>query len=211
MLKNLIIKCSDLVNRDDISLTLKNVSSLDEIENQNIQSDIIRLIQYYNFTISNIYENYIDAYTSEEIVSNQDGDIFYSDLKYTPLNIVSVSSNFSENNICKSPTKIETNSPNTTFKITYKYEPNQIMDLNDEITLPLGINQKVVIYSIVSEFLASKDSFEKSEHYKNKFLFEIFKFKTKKERFLKQTFYLWNKIQNTFFFQILMNQLQIML
>ena len=34
MLKNLIIKCSDLVNRDDISLALKNTSSLDEIENQ---------------------------------------------------------------------------------------------------------------------------------------------------------------------------------
>ena len=191
MLKNLIIKCSDLVNRDDISLALKNTSSLDEIENQNIQSDIIRLIQYYNFTISNIYENYIDAYTTEEATSNPDGNIFYSDLKYTPLKILSVSNNnFSENNIHISATKIETNSSNTKFKISYKYEPNQISDLNDEILLPLGINQKIVIYSMVSEFLASKDSFEKSEHYKNKFLYEIFKFKTKKERRLKQTFYL---------------------
>lgn len=191
MLKNLIIKCSDLVNRDDISLALKNTSSLDEIENQNIQSDIIRLIQYYNFTISNIYENYIDAYTTEEVTSNPDGNIFYSDLKYTPLKILSVSNNnFSENNIHISATKIETNSSNTKFKISYKYEPNQILDLNDEILLPLGINQKIVIYSMVSEFLASKDSFEKSEHYKNKFLYEIFKFKTKKERRLKQTFYL---------------------
>lgn len=191
MLKNLIIKCSDLVNRDDISLALKNTSSIDEIENQNIQSDIIRLIQYYNFTISNIYENYIDAYTTEEAMSNPDGNIFYSDLKYTPLKILSVSNhNFSENNIHISATKIETNSSNTKFKISYKYEPNQILDLNDEILLPLGINQKIVIYSMVSEFLASKDSFEKSEHYKNKFLYGIFKFKTKKERRLKQTFYL---------------------
>ena len=112
-------------------------------------------------------------------------------MKYTPLKILSVSNNnFSENNIHISATKIETNSSNTKFKISYKYEPNQISDLNDEILLPLGINQKIVIYSMVSEFLASKDSFEKSEHYKNKFLYEIFKFKTKKERRLKQTFYL---------------------
>ena len=42
-----------------ISKTLKNVSSLDEISNESILSDTIRLISYYNFVCSTLFENYI--------------------------------------------------------------------------------------------------------------------------------------------------------
>ena len=54
--------------------------------------------------------------------------------------------------------------------------------------LPKTIIKKVICYGIVSEAFACKNLFNESEFWKNKFLFEIFKLKTQKERRVKSTF-----------------------
>ena len=78
---------------------------------------------------------------------------------------------------------------NHKIKVIYNYVPSEINDLNQGINYPSVLNDKIVCYGIASEFLASKDQFDKSEFWKNKFLFELFKFKTKKERRLKKLYY----------------------
>ena len=82
MLKQLLIKCSDILNRDDISSTLKNISSLDEVTNTTIQNDIARMISYYNFTISNIYENYLQIQNVETLSSDENNRIYFSNFNY---------------------------------------------------------------------------------------------------------------------------------
>ena len=76
----------------------------------------------------------------------------------------------------------------TEYCIEYDYIPNELTDLTDEVQLPVYLNQKVICYGVVSEFLASKDQFDKSEFWKNKFLYEVFKIRIKKERRLRPTF-----------------------
>lgn len=210
MLKQILIKCSELINRDDISSILKNHSSINEIENQALQSDVIKMITYYNFVVENIYENYLKAYNIETLVSDENNQIDYSNFKFKPIKILDVKSTLNQSTAHSIHSKyILTNLPNTEFIIHYQYTPNEADDLSDEVFLPLNLNARIIIYGIASEFLASKDQFEKSEFWKDKFLYEIFKTKIKKERRLKSNFLIWNNIQKTTFLQTLVNQLTI--
>ena len=189
MIKQLLKKCAELINRDDILDSLKTTDSVDDISNTTIQNDIIRLISYFNFVVSNIFENYINLTETESLVSDENNRIYFSLFKKKPIKIISVKNPSNTNtHYSLHASFINTNSPNTEFNVTYNFVPSEAKDLNDEFEIPYNLNTKIICYGIVSEFLASKDQFEKSEFWKNKFLYEIFKLKTKKERRLKSTF-----------------------
>ena len=189
MLKQLLIKCAELTNRDDIVQSLKKVNLVEEIENKTIQNDIYRLISYYNFVVVNLYENYLILTYIEKLSSNENLEIFYDDFKFKPIKIKSVKNSFGENiNYNIHPLNIIVSNQSTEYCIEYDYIPNELTDLTDEVQLPAYLNQKVICYGVVSEFLASKDQFDKSEFWKNKFLYEVFKIRIKKERRLRPTF-----------------------
>ena len=188
MIKNILIKCAELTNRDDIVDELKAVSNVDEINNKNIQNDIYRLISYYNFIVSNLFENYFEMKNVEVVLSNENGDIFYDNLIYAPININSVKNGNKDFSYEIHTTKISTSLPNELFEINYNYKPKEACNLTDKLNIPSFLSERIVCYGVVSEFLASKDQFDKSEFWKNKFLYEIFKIKVKKERRFKSTF-----------------------
>lgn len=189
MIKNILIKCAELVNREDIVSSLKSANTINEIKNNSTQSDVIRLLSYYNFIIESIFENYISIEKFEKLTSDENNRIYYSDFENTPVKIKSVLNTAKhKTHYSIQSTFITTNAQNSEFFINYSYTPNEIKDLNDEINYPKIFSDKIICYGIVSEFLASKDQFEKSEYWKNRFLYELFKFKTKKERRLKSTF-----------------------
>lgn len=190
MIKQIFLKTSQLLNRDDIYKELNKITTIEECSNQSIQSDVVRMINYYNFVINTIFENYISLETNEEIFTNENGEVFYSSFSQKPNKILTVFN--SSNQKCNHKiliNKILTDLPNQKIKIVYNYVPSEINDLNQGINYPSILNDKIICYGIASEFLASKDQFDKSEFWKNKFLFELFKFKTKKERRLKKLFY----------------------
>ena len=189
MVKQILTKCVELLNRDDILNELKNSTSISDITNNLIKNDVERLINYYNFTISNIFENYIFLEENELLLSDENNRIYFSNFKYKPIKIKNVlNTSMSSTNYTIHTTFISTNSQYTNYNIYYNYVPNEVSDINDEITHKNIINDKIVCYGVVSEFLASKDQYEKSEFWKDKFLFELFKLKTKKGRRLKSNF-----------------------
>jgi hypothetical protein len=189
MLKDILKKCASLLNRDDILSAIYSSSQVSEIENNQIQNDVSRLISYYNFITKTLCEDYFDLICTEDMVSDESGKLYYSNFKHTPIQILNVVNN--ENNPQKYisyPEYIITESPEKSFCVTYKYLPEDKNNLCDEIEFGLKLPEKIVIYGMASEFLASKNQFNESEFWKNKFMFEIFKIKTKKERRLKSTF-----------------------
>lgn len=189
MLKNILIKTSELVNRDDIITALKDADSLENIENSNISIEISKMISYLNYILNDIFENYIFLEKEETVTADDNGEIYYSNLSKQPVKIISVKSSQNTNLFYSiHSTYISTNFPNQTLNINYYYTPNEISNFDDKIELPINLNYKTICYGIASEFLASKDQFEKSEFWKTKYLYEIFKLKIKKERRLKSTF-----------------------
>jgi len=210
MLKKTLIKCSQLIGRDDIILTLKDVNDADEIENSSIKNDVTRLINFYNFIVNSICENYLDLTYTESLSSDFERKIFYHDFYYYPIKIIEIADkNFGHRPFQIKSNFIITNEPNKIYNITYKYVPNAITKLSDCSSLTKTINDNIICFGIASEFLASKGQYNQSEYWKNKFLFEIFKIKTHKERLLKSTFCKWNRTTKTTYFLTLIQLLKI--
>ena len=153
-------------------------------------NDIYKMISYTNYILSDIFENYIYLNKDEEAISDENNRIYYSNLELTPTKILSVKTTNNINTLFSiNATFISTNAPNQSFIINYNYIPNELKNLEDYIDFPLALNLKILCYGIASEYLASKDQFQKSEFWKNRYLYEIFKLKIKKERRIKSTFH----------------------
>ena len=201
MLKNIFIKCSELLNRNDIIQELKKSNSVDDISNAQIQSDVLKMTSYYNYVVSSIFSEYIDLTFNENLISDENNKIHYFNFSYNPLKILLVTDH-SHKPVCANifTGYILTNAPNKTFNVTYKYIPEEITEFSAELNIPKHLI-KIVCYGIVSEFLACKNLYNESEFWKNKFMFELFKHKTQKDRRIKSTFRIWNNKLNLFCFQ----------
>ena len=196
MLKDILLKTAELINRDDLIDGLNNNNN-----SQSIQNDILRMISYYNYTMETLCENYFNLSTKQIISSNNNKQIHYFNFTFKPTKILSVLKN-NKNVFFSEYTKyITVPESNNEYEIIYKFIPDRLSNMEDSICLPYGITEKMICYGIAGEFLASKSQLDKAEYWNNKFMFEIFKSKTRKDRKLKPTFTIWNQKQS--YFQIL--------
>ena len=90
MLKDILIKSAELLNRDDIIDSLNNPTG---DTNTSLQNDICRLISYYNFILKSLCENYFPIEITDTISSNKNRKIYYNSFSHEPLKIISVKSN----------------------------------------------------------------------------------------------------------------------
>ena len=81
MLKDIIIKCANILGRADIMDTLGRVNDLDSVEDTYIQADISKLISYFNFTVNSICEQYLELTDLDRVMANNEGKIFYHNFR----------------------------------------------------------------------------------------------------------------------------------
>ena len=159
MLKDILIKSAELLNRDDI---INEVNNPSQSENTALKNDIYRLISYFNYTVQFLCENFFPLETTDSISSDKNRKIYYSCFTYQPLKIISAESKERLYNFSEHSTYIMVPFQEQIFKIKYNYLPSPAKNLNEKYCLPLKINQKIIAYGITSEFLASKNLFEES-------------------------------------------------
>ena len=188
MLKDILISTAQIINRDDIIEELERETPS---SSQLLQNDIMRLISYYNYIMETLCENYFQILDSQTIYSDKNKQISFLNFNHTPTKIVSVKKNGRNVFFSEYSRYITVPEPKISYEITYKFLPNKVRNLSDEITLPYGINQKIICYGIASEFLASKNMYSQAQYWNDKFMLEIFKSKTSKNRKLKRTFVIW--------------------
>ena len=190
MLKDILLKTAELINRDDLINALKNEQIETQEISQSIQNDIFRLISYYNYTMESLCDNYFNLVHHQNIYSNGNKKINYLNFDFEPTKITKVTKNEKPVFFSEYSKYITVPEENVLYNITYKFLPDRITDLNQKIELPHGVTKKLLCYGIASEFLASKNQLDFAEYWKNKFMFEIFKSKTTQDRKLKPTFLL---------------------
>lgn len=188
MLKDIILKTAELINRDDITEQLKSQT---QTNSNSTQNDILRLISYYNYTIEKLCENYFTIQNTQNIYSDKNRKISYLNFEFEPIKILSVLKNGKPVLFSEYSKYITVPEANVCYEIVYKYLPDSAKNLEDKITLPKGVTIKTVCYGMASEFLASKNQIDQAEYWNNKFMLEIFKSKTSRNRKIKQTFFIW--------------------
>lgn len=183
MLKDILLQTAQLLNRDDLFEALKYNS-----QDTQTQNDIFRLISYYNYTIETLCENYFNITNTQQITSDKNRKINFLNFNFEPIKILSVEKNHKPVFFSEYSKYILVPEANTCYTINYKYTPDMVTDLNSNVSLPKGVTSKIVCYGIASEFMASKNQSKQAEYWNNKFMLEIFKSKTSKDRKIKQTF-----------------------
>ena len=184
MLKDILLKTAQLINRDDL---IEGLNKNLEDNTQAIKNDIIRLISYFNFTMENLCENYFNLTNTQEILSHNN-KLNYLCFTYNPSKIIKITKNGKPIYFSTYSKFISVPEDNTLYKVTYKYLPDNVSNLSEDIKFPKGITDRLICYGIASEFLASKNKPSQAEYWNNKFMFEIFKSKTSQDRKIKQTF-----------------------
>ena len=181
MIKSLLIKCCSIMGRDDLVAELKNANSIDEIVKNDAKMDIIKLISYLNFVLTSIFENYLKLEFCEKVTSDIQGEIDYEILTYRPIEILKVEyTTLTPAEYIVKANFILTKHARKEYFVTYRYTPLHVHDLNEHIIFSNDLNDKILCYGIVAEFLAGKGKFEESEYFSNKFMYEIFRLKTHK-------------------------------
>ncbi len=188
MLKETLLKCAKLLDRDDLVETIKDTDSVITIENKQQQMDVIKLISYYNYITNLICENYIDLIRIDTFVSDSSRKIFYDSFLFRPIKILSAKSAESPEYFHIFADHILVKNANKKYEIEYKFAPCEVNDFCDEECARLVISEDIMALGIVSQFLASKGKYNESEYLNDKFMYRLFKLKCNKERRLKPHF-----------------------
>lgn len=187
MLKDILLKTAELINRDDIITELNSDSTSHPTL---IENDILRMISYFNYTMETLCDNYFNITNSQVLYSDKNRKISFLNFTYEPTKIEKVTKNEKPVFYSEYVKYLSVPQAETSYEVTYKFLPEPINNLESNVTLPKGVTTKIICYGIASQFLASKNLTEQAEFWNNKFMLEIFKSKTSKNRKIKQTFIL---------------------
>lgn len=188
MLKNALLKCSLLLDRDDLYKEISSSEKIEEILNNQIKNDILKLINCYNFISNFIYEKYIDLVCVDTICSDSDRNIYFDFFSHKPIKIISAKHESIDEYFSIFTNHIQVKTPNKKYMIEYKYVPCEVCNFDDEIICEQGLSDDILAMGIVAKFLASKGKFNESEYWNDKFMFKLFSLSSKKERRLKSHF-----------------------
>lgn len=187
MLKDILLKTAQLIDRDDIIEELENPKN----SSPAIQNDIYRLISYFNYTNEILCENYFNISNEQTFLSDKNRTIYFQNFEFEPTKILKVLKNDKPVFFSVYSKYLTVPEAKTKYNIIYKFTPERVLNLLDKVTLPHGVSEKLICFGMASEFLASKNQVSQAEYWNNKFMLEIFKSKTSQDRRLKQTFTLW--------------------
>ena len=190
MLKKTLIKCAQLLDRDDLIDELTNSNSINEITNKQIKTDIFKLITYYNFITKIVYEGYVDLVREDDFISGADRKIYFNNFLFKPIKILTAKSGEKDEYFQIFYDYVVVQKPNMKYKIKYKFIPEEMRDFCDKSYNIYVVSDDVLAFGIVSQYLASKSKYNESEYFNCKFLNKLFNLKYKKERRLKSHFQL---------------------
>ena len=191
MLKDIIKRCAYFLNRDDIVKELDDADEIDEITDDKIKLEVLKLVDFFNIVSNSVFENYLELVFCEQILSNSDSQISFDRFSKIPVKVLNVETELGSTvNFSNNAFFVKVPSPKQLYSVTYRFVPGQLTELTDNTEfLPL-IYQDIICYGILGEFLATISKFSESTYWKEKFTSELFKIKTRKERRVRSNYYL---------------------
>ncbi|MBQ8468681.1 MAG: hypothetical protein IJ542_02875 [Clostridia bacterium] len=145
--------------------SLENSSDLQVATNANINT----YLTLANFVIRDIAANFLCFYTSEKLLSNEQGKIMFSNLSHQPCRIKKVK-NFFGKSVAYDLHIDSIVVPSTCeqYSIEYSYFPDDY-NLTDALLLPMGLDSSTVCYGVVSEYYSLKMQFNEAAIWEAKY------------------------------------------
>lgn len=184
MTKDILKLSSTLLGLDDVVEYLN--SNQEEAPSEEVSEKINQLLVLTNYILREITKEYYPLSYEEVIFSDSNCQIFYSNFSKRVIAIKDIKN---ESNLSVTfnlyPEFIKVGCPNAQYFVSYNYTLESIQNINQHLTLPLGLDYFIVCYGIASEYALSKLLYNEAEMWDNKFRnsLERIKSKTGERRF----------------------------
>lgn len=154
-----------------------------------VKQQINQLTIFMNYVLREITKEHFPLVQKETVTSDQDGKIYFSKFKRNATQIKDVK-NFLDLSCHFEifPDFLKVENPNTEYKVFYAYSPKTILNLDDEIEIPFGVDYFVICFGIASEFALVKGLYDEAEMWESKFKAELkaIKSRTGERRFFSR-------------------------
>lgn len=174
--KEVVVLASNLVGLDDVVCAVDEYSKMTEegLEyafKPAIKKKIDKLISCINLCTDRIAVSYVTLKKSEALVSDFEGKIAYSDFAQRINRIEKVEDSLSgrELDFRALPFHLYLPYANRRVTVTYSFTPAKVTSLEDEISLPPVIGVRTLALGVVSDFLLSKNIYDESKYWNERF------------------------------------------
>jgi len=167
MTKDIIKLSATLLGLDDV---VNYLSSPEEQPSEIVSTKINELIVITNYCLRQIVKEYFSLNHKEIVCSDSNCQIEYKNLSKTPISILDIKNNANLSvTFNLYPEFIKVGTPNSNYLISYNWLPNNIESINQEITLPFGLDYYILCYGVASEYSLSKLLYSEAEMWESKF------------------------------------------
>jgi len=167
MTKDILKLSATFLGLEDVVLFLTKPSS--EISDE-VDKKLNDLIAILNYVLRNITKEYFPLNHEEVLTSNNQCEVYFNTFEYNPISINDVKNSLLDSvtyNIY--PEYLKVGKPNNNYLIKYNYVPKKIVNIDDSLVLPLGLEPFTVCYGIASEYALSKLLYSEAEMWESKF------------------------------------------
>ena len=160
MTKEIIKLTLTILGLDDV---LDYLNSESEIKNIEYETKLSKMIVLLNYVLRLINKEYFTLSASENLVTDSEGNIDYKLLGHTPVRILDV-----KNELLLDKLNLER--PNATYKVFYNYVLDPITSIDEDVTLPIGLDYATVSYGVASEWAITNLMYDEANMLNSKFL-----------------------------------------
>lgn len=171
-----ILLASELMGAEDVVNAIEERNNmlqngLEYKFNDSMQKKINKLIKCINFTTDRIATNYINIKKVQSFVSDAEGKIAYSDFLGGVVDIEYVWDYSTSNDLDFKvlPFHLYVGLPNRKVSACYKFVPDEIDDLDEEIVMPPFVTTRILALGVVSDYLLSKNVYDESKYWNERF------------------------------------------
>ncbi len=176
LVKDVVSLACELIGLDDVSSELKDAENAKEKGedfsfSSPVKKKIDKLLKCVSLTADRIASNYLSMNTSDEMVSDFQGKISYDEFSHNVIDVITVSDASSEALIKFNalPFHIYLPYKNRRVIVDYRFSPKAVKSIDEYIALPPIISKRTIAFGIVSDFLLSKNIYDESKFWNEKF------------------------------------------
>lgn len=170
MTKEIIKLTATLLGLDDVVNYLLNENTTETEPLDEVATKINDLLVFTNYVIREVTKDYYPLSYEEKVSSDNQCQIYYNTLSKNAIAIKDIKNN---SNLSVTfnlyPDYIKVGSPNSVYKIFYNYVPECLQSINQEISLPMGLDYFIICYGVASEYALSKLLYNEAEMWETKF------------------------------------------
>lgn len=170
MLKDLIYLSSFYLNLNNVTDYLTALDGEEELIDEDRPVELESLITLSNLVIRNVARKFAPLYFEEVLTSNENCEISFDNFSKSVNEVKMVTLNDGLSVTFRVfPEFIKVGLPNTSYKVSYSYIPEEVRELDATLPLPTNITEDDLCFGVCAEYATMEMLYDEASVFESKF------------------------------------------